>query len=134
MHRVIDDGTALVLHVRQSACSGDCHKCAGCGAVQEKMLISAENPIGATEGDFVTVSASSGTVLLSAMVLYMIPVALFFIGYLLGMYCAIGAGWLGCFAFTLGIILAVIYDRKILSKKKITYVITGFARNIEIEG
>ena len=27
-----DDGTATVIHVRESACSGDCHKCSGCGA------------------------------------------------------------------------------------------------------
>ena len=27
-----DDGTAMVIHVRESACSGDCHKCPGCGA------------------------------------------------------------------------------------------------------
>ena len=27
-----DDGTALVFRIRESACSGDCHKCSGCGA------------------------------------------------------------------------------------------------------
>ena len=29
-----DDGTATVIHVRESACSGDCHKCSGCGAAK----------------------------------------------------------------------------------------------------
>ena len=29
---VYDDGTALVFRIRESACSGDCHKCSGCGA------------------------------------------------------------------------------------------------------
>ena len=28
-----DDGTALVFRIRESACSGDCHKCSGCGAL-----------------------------------------------------------------------------------------------------
>ena len=30
-----DDGTALVFRIRESACSGDCHKCSGCGAAKE---------------------------------------------------------------------------------------------------
>ena len=30
-----DDGTATVLYLRESACSGDCHKCAGCGACKD---------------------------------------------------------------------------------------------------
>ena len=29
-----EDGTATVIHVRESACSGDCHKCSGCGAAK----------------------------------------------------------------------------------------------------
>ena len=29
-----DDGTALVFRIRESACSGDCHKCSGCGAAR----------------------------------------------------------------------------------------------------
>ena len=44
------EGIAQVLHIRQSACSGDCHKCSGCGAVQDKLLLTAQNPIGAQPG------------------------------------------------------------------------------------
>ena len=131
MHKVNDDGTVLVLHIRQSACSGDCHKCSGCGAVQEKMLISVENPIGAAVGDLVTISASSGAVLLSAAVLYMIPVILFFIGYLTGLHFVLAKELVGCLAFILGIGIAVIYDRKILSKKKESYTITGFVQKLK---
>ena len=39
-----EDGTALVIHVRQSACSGDCHKCSGCGAASEMILLKAFMP------------------------------------------------------------------------------------------
>ena len=49
--QVNEDGTALVLHIRESACSGDCHKCSGCGAATEKMFFEAANPIGARVGD-----------------------------------------------------------------------------------
>ena len=36
---VYPDGSAQVIHVRESACSGDCHKCSGCGAAKESILL-----------------------------------------------------------------------------------------------
>ena len=115
------DGTAQVLHVRQSACSGDCHKCSGCGAVQQKMLLIVNNPIHAKPGQLVTIRAQSGPVLLAAAVLYLLPLAAFFLGYL-ALESALG----GCLGFIIGILAAVFYDRKVLSKKKTVYTITGF--------
>ena len=50
VRRLNEDGTAQVIHVRQSACSGDCHKCAGCGAVEQTLLVEARNPICAAPG------------------------------------------------------------------------------------
>ena len=122
------DGTAQVLHTRQSACSGDCHKCSGCGAAQEKILITANNPIGAQPGDMVILQSQTGPVLAAAAVLYMLPLVLFFIGYalvaMLGGNGALG----GCLAFMLGLALAVAYDRLVLKKKKTVYTIIGFAQ------
>ncbi len=121
------DGTALVMHIRQSACAGDCHKCSGCGAVQQTMLLTANNPIGAKPGQVVTVRTESGPVLAAAAVLYLLPLALFFLGYLAG------TGWDrgalgGCLGFVLGIALAAVYDRKVAGKKKPVYTITGFGK------
>ena len=62
------DGTAQVMVVRQSACSGDCHKCSGCGAVEQKMLLTAQNPIGAKPGDLVTIASDSGAEIVRAHV------------------------------------------------------------------
>ena len=122
------DGTAQVLHTRQSACSGDCHKCSGCGAVQEKMLLTVANPINAHPGDMVIVQSDSGRVLTAAAMLYMLPLVLFFAGYalvaMLGGNGALG----GCLAFMLGLALAVAYDRLVLKKKKTVYTIIGFAQ------
>ena len=120
------DGTAQVIHVRQSACSGDCHKCSGCGAVQEKLLITAQNPINAQPGDMVILRSETGPVLLAASVLYLVPLVLFFVSYAvvasLGGNGALG----GCLAFMLGMALAVVYDRLVLKKKKPVYTIIGF--------
>ena len=54
-----DNGTALVVHLRESACSGDCHKCSGCGAAKETVLLTADNPIGARRGDLVKVTSAT---------------------------------------------------------------------------
>lgn len=124
--RVHDDGTATVLHVRQSACSGDCHQCSGCGAATEKLLFQAANPINAQVGDLVRVESESEPVLKAAAVMYLLPMLLFFVGY------AVGARWnlgalSGCAAFALSICLAVVYDRKVVKKQNTGYTITGFA-------
>lgn len=119
------DGTAKVIHLRESACSGDCHKCSGCGAVQQAMLLSVQNPLGAKPGQTVTISASSGPVLAAAAVLYIVPLLLFFLGYLLGESLWRQGMLAGGIAFVLAIGLAVLYDRLVVKKKKTVYTITG---------
>ena len=120
-------GRAQVLHVRESACSGDCHKCSGCGAAKEAIVLEADNPIGAAVGDFVTISSDSGPVLRAAAVLYMMPLALFFLGYFLGEVAWGMGGLCGGLAFVLGIALVVAYDRMVAARNKTVYTITGFA-------
>ena len=126
VRQVHDDGTATVIHIRESACSGDCHKCSGCGAAKEAILLEAKNPIGAKPGDLVRVESATGPVLQAALVMYMLPMVLFFVGYAIGA-AAFGRGALvGCLAFVASIGLAVIYDRKVLKKQNTEYTITGF--------
>ena len=128
-----DDGTAQVIHVRQSACSGDCHRCSGCGAAKETLLLTAQNPIGARPGQVVTIHSNSGPVLLDAAVLYMMPLVLFFVGYLiLDVLCKRGALG-GCLAFVLGILSAKLYDRVVASKRETVYTITGFGQALSGE-
>lgn len=127
--KVNSDGTAQVLHIRQSACSGDCHQCAGCGAAEESLMLTARNPIGARPGDLVVIRSESGPVLTAAAVLYVLPLVLFFLGYILGMTWQLGA-LVGGLAFALGIALAVAYDRLVAKKRKTVYTITGYAGNL----
>ncbi|MBE6974734.1 MAG: polyunsaturated fatty acid synthase PfaA [Ruminococcaceae bacterium] len=118
------DGTARVLVIRESACSGDCHKCSGCGAVREKLLIDAVNAAGAQPGDTVIIRSDSAPVLTGAAVLYILPLALFFLGYFLGENAHFGplAGFAG---FVAGLVLAAVYDRKVAARRKTVYTITG---------
>ena len=121
------DGTAQVIHIRESACSGDCHKCSGCGAAKEAVLLTADNPIGARKGDLVKVESDTGPVLKAATVLYMMPLVLFFAGYAIGAAMNISGALCGGLAFALSIVLIVIYDRKVIRKANLGYTITAFA-------
>ena len=124
-----DDGTATVLCVRESACSGDCHKCSGCGAAKETILLRADNPIGARKGQLVKVVSETGPVLKAAVVLYMLPLVMFFGGYALGAALGLSGGLFGGLAFGLSIVLIVAYDRAMQKKDKTIYTITGFAED-----
>lgn len=121
-----DDGTAQVVVVRESACSGDCHKCSGCGAAKETLLLDAVNAIGAKPGDVVIVKSETGPVLAGAAVLYMVPLVLFFLGYLIGDALLKMGGLFGCLGFVGGIVVAAVYDRKVAAKNKTVYTITGY--------
>ena len=123
-----EDGTATVIHVRESACSGDCHKCSGCGAAKEAILLEAKNPIGAKLGDLVIIESETGPVLKAAAVMYLLPMVLFFGGYALGAALWQQGGLVGCLAFLASIGLAVVYDRKVVKTQQTGYTIIRFAK------
>ena len=121
------DGTSQVIHIRESACSGDCHKGSGCGAAKEALVFTADNPIGAGVGDLVKVESASAPVLKAAAVLYLLPLVLFFLGYFLGEQLGFAAGLMGGLGFALGVAGVVVYDRKVVRHQNIGYTITAFA-------
>ncbi len=127
VREVNDDGSAQVILVRESACSGDCHKCSGCGAAKETLLLTARNPIRASRGDLVTVESATGPVLKAAAVLYVMPLVLFFLGYALGAAMELSGALFGGLGFILGIVLVIIYDRRFAKKVETVYTITGYA-------
>ena len=127
VRKTLEDGTALVMVIRESACSGDCHKCSGCGAAKEAILFEAKNPIGAKTGDLVTVCSETGPVLKAAAVLYMLPLVLFFCGYALGAALNLSGGLTGCAAFVLSVALIVAYDRRLAKKDRTVYTIKELA-------
>ena len=127
VHRLHPDGRAEVFLVRESACSGDCHKCSGCGAAKETMIVTAENPIKAEVGDFVTLSSDTASVMKAVVAVYLIPMVLFFAGFGLGMALSWRPGLLGGLGFVLGVIYAVWFDRHTANKNDTVYTITGYA-------
>ena len=113
--QILEDGRARIVVARQSACAHDCSQCGGCGATVKPVYALAVNEIGAAAGDRVEVESSSRTVLLSAAVVYLLPILLFFAGYFLlqghaGEGLAYAGG--GC-GFLLGLLAAVLWDRRL---------------------
>lgn len=85
--RIEKDGWAMVVTEKGDACSNCesaqfCHSLADCSRMETRVL----NQAGAGVGDTVSISLSSGTVLKSALILYILPT----IGLLLG--AAVGTG------------------------------------------
>ncbi len=121
---------AQVQYHRPTACHGDCSKCAGgCGAMaaQEKIVVSAENLIGARVGDAVYIECETKKVAWAILLVYVIPVVLFLAGYFLGQHWSHG-NEIGVLCFFLGLLLAVMESRR--QKRnghEIQYQIVSFA-------
>ena len=128
VHRILEDGKVEIIHVRESACSGDCHECAGgCTAAKETMLIQAENPIGAGVGDFVRMRSDTKNVMAAVAVMYVLPLVLFFAGYALGAWLGISGALVGCAGFALGLLAAVAEDRRQQRNQTTVYTLVGYA-------
>ena len=101
---------------RQSACAHECHECAGCGGTAAPVRAVADNPIGASVGQKVVVESSSRQVFGVILLVYMLPVLLFFAGYFLSGALTRAEGAhiaAGIIAFFCGVVPAVLYDRRV---------------------
>ena len=125
--RVYPDGSAEVYVCRESACSGDCHKCSGCGAQKQQVFVRARNPIGAAPGDRVVVSSETRQVLPAMLVVYILPLALMLAGYFAGLALSVLPGLLSCLGFVLGVGFIVLYNRFVEKRRPVQYEITAFA-------
>lgn len=127
VERVLPEGRAELLVRRESACSGDCHKCGGCGGVEQVLRLTAKDAVGVQKGDIVYVESDGAVVLKGAFLLYLLPVVLFLAGYLAAMSLQGWAFAVGCGGFLFGLIPAVLYDRYV-KKHPPEYVIVGFVK------
>lgn len=124
---ILPDEKAEVLVVRRSACSGDCHSCGGCAAQSQSLRLTVRNPVGASVGDAVCIESPSGTVLKAAALVYLLPPALFLVGYLAARPLNAWAAAVGGGGFLIGLLPAFVCNRA-MTRKPPEYVITGFVR------
>ncbi len=78
----LDGEYAIVEVMRSSGCVG-CSKQEGCIACKKRMESRAYNPIGAKPGDSVTLESDSRTVLMYAVVVFVLPLVLTIAAYMI---------------------------------------------------
>ena len=125
VEKILQGGRAVISVARQSACAPDCHECAGCGGTVAPVRAVVDNPIGAQAGEKVVVESSSRQIFGAILLVYMLPVLLFFIGY----FAAAPLGGepvraaVAILAFFCGIVPAVLYDRALRRSGGMTFTI-----------
>ena len=90
VERILDKTHAEISVPRKSACGHDCEECAGCGVTGAAVRAKAINPIDARPGQKVVVESSTSKMMHIIALVYLTPVALFLVCYLLAV--AFGAG------------------------------------------
>lgn len=113
---------------RRSACGGDCDSCGGCAAIRETVTVAAENPIGAVPGERVTVESDTRTVMGAALVVYLLPILLFFAGYAAGAPLGAAPGLTGAVGMILGVIPILLCNRRLERKKNVFRIVERLPR------
>lgn len=129
--RLLDAERAVVSVERAGACGGDCHACQLCDAAGRTVTAVAKNLVGAQVGDVVKVQSASHAVLAAAALVYLAPLALFFIGYAVGTALPLPSVVWGGAGFALGIGLALVYHAHVRKKNKIAFEICEIVRRAE---
>ena len=126
--KLLPGGMAEIEVTRRSACGHDCAKCGGCGGLETQTLyVTARNRAKADVGERVLIEGETGQVLGLAMLVYELPIVLFFVGYALGsvLFTGAAAGALGGgVLFVLGILGAIWYSRRMKARNEVPYEIT----------
>ena len=112
--RIINRHTAEVEVERGTACGGNCGACEAC-VFQNTIRAIAFNKVSALPGQQVVIESKTSDVLGAAMLLYLVPFVLLFIGYAIGAALHFGEG--GCILasalfFAVGVAVNVIYQRR----------------------
>ena len=126
VERILDGDHAVISVPRKSACGHDCEECAGCGVSGASVRAKALNPVGAKPGQKVVVQSDTKKMLRIVALVYLIPVALFILGYvtmaLLGTSVALQYT-VAITGFLARIAAAVCYDRYLHARGGLSFTI-----------
>ena len=131
--RIINTDMAEVVVTRGTACGANCGNCESC-MFDSKLHTPARNLISAKPGDQVIISSKSSRVFSAAMLVYVMPLVLFLIGYAVA--AALGAGEGICvlcsfIGLVVGAVILVLTHQKWKEKHPITFDIINFADDTE---
>ena len=124
--KILSPEKAEVEVLRGNACADEWGRCEVCDYAS-KIRVEARNPIGAQRGDKVEISTQTSRVLSAAVLVYVVPFVLFFIGYAIAASLKLSEGYsmLMSFAFfAVGFVVIALVGRR-HKKNPITYEITN---------
>ena len=126
--KLMPRGMAEVTVVRSTACGGSCGSCESC-IYQNELKTLARNKIDAQPGQKVVIESKTSVVVGAAMLVYIMPLALFLIGYALA--AAAGASEGLCIAVSfaalvVGAVILVTSQKLRKNKNPITFDIVWF--------
>ena len=121
VEKILPGGKAEISVPRKSACGHDCEECAGCGVSGASVRAVARNDIGAA----VVVESSTKHLLGVMSLVYLLPIVLFLLGYFAtGSLSSEGLRYaIAIAAFVIGIIPAIICDRRTKKSGALTFTI-----------
>ncbi|MDD3346306.1 SoxR reducing system RseC family protein [Oscillibacter sp.] len=126
VERIIDSNYAEISVPRKSACGHDCEECAGCGVSGASVHAKASNPIDARPGQKVVVESDTKKMLRIVALVYLTPVVLFLLGYLLTAFLSDSVGmqyFVAILGFAAGIAAAIAYDRRLRARGGLSFTI-----------
>ena len=105
--RLLPKGMAEVAVARTTACGGNCGSCESC-IFQGEIKTVARNLIDARPGQKVVIASKTSTVFRAAALVYLMPIALFILGYALASLAGAGEGLCIAVSFAALVLSAVI--------------------------
>lgn len=125
VEKILPGGMAEISVPRKSACGHDCEECAGCGVSGASVRAAARNTVGAEVGQKVVVESSTKRLLGVMLLVYLLPVLCFFVGYFAtGALSSEGLRYaIAIAAFLLGLVPAVVCDRRMKQTGALTFTI-----------
>ena len=126
--KLLAGGMAEVAVKRTTACGGNCGSCESC-VFQNELKTPAVNTIQARPGQKVLIRSQTSRIFKAAFLVYVFPLLLFLIGYLLSVVLSLGETFGIIFSFAglvLGALIVVFSQKRIREKDKITFEIIEF--------
>lgn len=124
VEKILGGGFVEISVPRKSACGHDCEECAGCGMTGAAIHAKARDDVGAQPGDKVVVESSTKKLLGAVVMVYVLPVIFFLLGYFLTPNFSEKVRYvIAIAAAAVSFIPCVLYDRYAKRKEIMTYTV-----------
>ena len=121
--KILPNSMAEVVVTRSTACGSNCGNCESC-IFQSELKAIAKNRIGAKPGQRVVISSSSRTVFSAALLVYIMPLLFYLVGYAVSSIFGASEGvcvLVSFFFLAVSAVVLIVSQKKKGSAKQITY-------------